>query len=352
MRLEPPSWWYGTSPADRLKAALLWPAGWVYGRAAQARFALAKPYRSRLPVICVGNFTVGGAGKTPLALALAQITRGLGHQPAFLTRGYGGSLTGPHRVDPDRDSAAEVGDEALLLARAAPTVLARNRPAGATAIEALDVSLIIMDDGFQNPSLEKDVAIIAVDAGAGFGNGLVFPAGPLRAPLGAQRKRASLAVLIGEGSGKVAAKLADGLPLVKANLAPIEGVNWLRGAKVVAFSGIGRPGKFFDTLRGCGAQLLAAEPFPDHHAFTDAEALALVTKAAALDAFLVTTEKDWVRIAPTSRALEELKGRTRTLAVALAFAAGGEKRLKDFISIQLNRRFTGSHPLTVRSAAP
>ena len=342
MRLEPPGWWHGTSPADRLTAALLAPAGWLYGTAAQARFSLAKPYRSRLPVICVGNFTVGGAGKTPLALALAEIVRGIGHRPAFLTRGYGGSLAGPHQVDPERDSAAEVGDEALLLARAAPTVLARNRPAGAKAIEALDASLIIMDDGFQNPSLEKDVAVIAIDAGAGFGNGLVFPAGPLRAPLSAQRERASIAVLIGEGGGKAAAALVGAVPVLKARLAPTEDVEWLRGARVVGFSGIGRPGKFFDSLRQCGAQLLAAEPFPDHHAFTDAQALALVTRAAALDAILVTTEKDWVRIAAASRALEELKGRARTLPVKLAFAGRGEARLRDFIIVRLNRR-SGNH---------
>ena len=338
MRLEPPGWWHGTSPADRLKAALLAPAAWAYGAAAQARFALAKPYRSRLPVICVGNFTVGGAGKTPLALALAEITRGMGHRPAFLTRGYGGSLAGPHKVEPERDSAAEVGDEALLLARAAPTVLARLRPAGAKAIEALDASLIIMDDGFQNPSLEKDIAIVAIDAGTGFGNGRVFPAGPLRAPLDAQRRRAALAVLIGgAGAGDVEAGLDGGLPVVKARLRPSESAEWLQGASVAAFSGIGRPGKFFATLRECGAHLVAAEAFPDHHAFTDAEALALVTKAGDLGAILVTTEKDWVRIGATSGPLEELKARARTLPVKLVFAGEGEAWLRDFIGVHLNR---------------
>lgn len=335
MRLEPPSWWHGSSPADRLKAALLAPAGWLYGAAARGRFALAKPYRSRLPVICVGNFTVGGAGKTPLALALAEITRGLGHEPAFLTRGYGGSLAGPHKVEPERDSAAEVGDEALLLARAAPTVLARVRPDGAKAIEALGASLIIMDDGFQNPSLEKDVAIIAIDAGAGFGNGRVFPAGPLRAPLAYQRRRAALAVLIGEGVGDVEAALAGGPPVVKARLFPSEGAEWLRGARVAAFSGIGRPGKFFATLRECGARLVAAEAFPDHHAFTEAEALALVTKAGDLGAVLVTTEKDWVRIGAAPGPLEELKIKARTLPVKLVFPGEGEAWLKDFIGARL-----------------
>ena len=337
MRLEPPSWWHGTSPADRLKAALLSPAGWLYGTAAQARFALAKPYRSPLPVICVGNFTVGGAGKTPLALALAEITRGLGYRPAFLTRGYGGSLAGPHKVDPERDSAAEVGDEALMLARAAPTVLARFRPGGAKTIEALGASLIIMDDGFQNPSLQKDVAIIAVDAGAGIGNGRVFPAGPLRAPLAAQRKRAALAVLIGDGGGDVESRLGGCLPMVKARLSPAESDEWLRARRVAAFSGIGRPGKFFATLRECGAQVVAAEAFPDHHAFTEAEALGLLKKADDLGAILVTTEKDWVRIGATSGPLADLKARARNLPVKLVFPGEGEAWLKNFIGACLNR---------------
>lgn len=335
MRLEPPSWWHGTSPADRLKAALLSPAGWLYGAVAQGRFALAKPYRSPLPVICVGNFTVGGAGKTPLALALAEITRALGHQPAFLTRGYGGSLAGPHKVDAERDSAAEVGDEALLLARAAPTILARVRPDGAKAIEALGASLIIMDDGFQNPSLEKDVAIVAIDAGAGLGNGLVFPAGPLRAPLGPQRKRAALAVLIGEGGAEFE---AGDLPVVKARLCPSSDAEWLRGQRVVAFSGIGRPGKFFATLRECGAELALAQAFPDHHAFANIEALALMAKAADLDAMLVTTEKDWVRIGTRSSPLADLKARARTLPVKLTFPGDSEAWLREFISARLCNR--------------
>ena len=337
MRLEPPSWWHGSSPADRLKAALLSPAGWLYGAAAQARFALATPYRSSLPVICAGNFTVGGAGKTPLALALAEIARGLGHRPAFLTRGYGGSLAGPHKVEPERDGAPEVGDEALLLARAAPTVLARIRPDGAKAIEALGASLIIMDDGFQNPSLAKDMAVIAVDAGAGFGNGRVFPAGPLRAPLAAQLRRASLAVWIGEGGG-VEADFNGCPPVIKARLRPADGGEWLRGARVAAFSGIGRPAKFFATLRECGAEIVAAEAFPDHHGFTEAEARALITRTEALGAIPVTTEKDWVRIVGATGPLAELKAKARALPVRLVFAAEDENRLIELVAARLNRQ--------------
>jgi tetraacyldisaccharide 4'-kinase len=336
MRLEPPSWWHGSAPADRLKAALLAPAGWLYGAAARSRFALARPYRSSLPVICVGNFTVGGAGKTPLALALAEIARAMGHRPAFLTRGYGGSIAGPHQVEPTRDSAADVGDEALLLARAAPTMLARARPDGAKAIEALGASLIIMDDGFQNPSLEKDACIIAVDADAGFGNGRVFPAGPLRAPLGYQMKRASLVVSIGKGD--VAACVKGGPPSVAAHLSLIGGGEWLRGARIAAFSGIGRPGKFFATLREAGAQLAGVEAFPDHHTFTEAEAIALLKQAEALGAVLVTTEKDWVRIASRPGALADLRAKTRAVPVKLVFAGDGEARLKALLASSLTRR--------------
>lgn len=319
MRLEPPSWWHGKGPVDRLKAALFTPAGLLYGTAAKARFALAQPYRSRLPVVCVGNFTMGGAGKTPLALAVARLARSIGAQPAFLTRGYGGTLAGPHRVEAGRDTAADVGDEALLLARVAPTVLARERPAGAKAIEAMGADLIIMDDGFQNPSLVKDLSLIAVDAGAGLGNGLVFPAGPLRAPLAYQMRRAHAAVLIGEGSKPLAKRLKRGLPVLQARLGPSEEAAWLTEQPVFAFCGIGRPAKFFATLRDCGASLAGTRAFPDHHNFTEAEALLMIREAAQAGAALITTEKDWVRLSAPSGPLAELKARTRVLAVELTF---------------------------------
>jgi tetraacyldisaccharide 4'-kinase len=342
MRLEPPGWWHGKRPADRLKAALLAPAGFLYGNAAKARFAFTKPYRSSLPVICVGNFTVGGAGKTPLALAIASMLQTMERKPAFLTRGYGGSLAGPHPVEPEHDNAEEVGDEPLLLARAAPTMLARRRPEGAKAIEALGADLIIMDDGFQNPSLVKDLSLIAIDAGAGFGNGLVFPAGPLRAPLHYQIKRAHAAVVIGKGTKQVTRRLGGSLPVIRARLAPYGGIEWLEGQPVFAFCGIGRPRKFFATLSECGAVLAGAEPFPDHHAFTEAEAALLIRKAAQLNAALVTTEKDWLRISAPTGPLAELKALTRPLAVRIAFRGDGELRLKALIEAMLAERARAS----------
>lgn len=336
MRLETPGWWHGTSRADQLKARLLAPAGFLYGVASNARFAMAKPYRSKLPVICVGNFTVGGAGKTPLALAVARLLRDAGHDPAFLTRGYGGSLAGPHVADPDGDSAAEVGDEALLLARLAPTVLARDRKAGAAAIEKLGAGVIVMDDGFQNPHLAKDLALIAVDAAAGFGNNRVFPAGPLRAPLSAQRRRAHAAVLIGDGATSLHADLA-GLPVLKGQLKPSGETGWLRDAPVLAFSGIGRPRKFFTTLEALGARLAASEAFPDHHPYSEADALQLIGEAGRMDAQLVTTEKDWVRLAAPAGPLAELKAKARALPVQLVLDSESAKALHALLDAAVNR---------------
>jgi tetraacyldisaccharide 4'-kinase len=329
MRLEPPRWWFGTGAADRLTSALLQPAGFLYGTAVKARFARALPYRSRLPVICIGNFTVGGAGKTPLAIAVARLLEQMGQRPAFLTRGFGGRLTGPHQVDPSRDSAADVGDEPLLLARVAPTVLARNRPDGAKAIEQLGASVIVMDDGFQNPSLAKDVCLIAVDAGAGTGNGRVFPAGPLRAPLSFQMPMASAVVLIGEGQ---APEFGSALPVLRASLAPQGEYGWLRDKPLLAYCGIGRPAKFFATLIEHGARLAETQPFPDHHIFTEAEASHLLHRAREAGAILTTTEKDWLRLPDVASPIGELKRSSKYLPVVLRFREHDQSYLKTLLS--------------------
>ncbi len=205
MRLEPPSWWYG----GRIPFAAwgLWPISAVYGKLVERRFRAVSPYRSKLPVICIGNFTMGGAGKTPMALKLASLLREAGLKPGFLTRGYGGSERGPHLIDSAEDGADRVGDEPLLLAKAAPTVVSRDRPAGAKLLETLGVDAIVMDDGFQNPSLEKDFSLIVVDAGTGVGCGHVFPLGPLRASLAFQLGKADAAVILGARDRTDAARL-------------------------------------------------------------------------------------------------------------------------------------------------
>lgn len=349
MRLEPPGWWHGASRADWLKAALLLPAAWVYGAAAQARFALAKPYRSRLPVICVGNFTVGGAGKTPLALTLAEIARNMGHRPAFLTRGYGGSLVGPHEVEPGRDSAAEVGDEALLLARAAPTMLARVRPDGAKAIEALGASLIIMDDGFQNPSLAKDFSLVVLDGEYGSGNGMIFPAGPLRAPLNTQLEHANALLVLGDEQASASRVIANahvrGLPVQRGQLVPDPAaVAALAGRKALAFAGIARPEKFFATLTAAGIATPVTRSFADHHAFTPGDAAELLQRAERGGLTLLTTEKDLARM-QNDPALVTLARAATALPVTIVFNNGTLRALVT------DAAFAPSRPATSRPSA-
>ncbi|MFF8798765.1 MULTISPECIES: tetraacyldisaccharide 4'-kinase [unclassified Methylobacterium] len=311
--MRPPGFW--SQPPTHPLARLLAPAGRVYGGRVAGRMdrpGAAPP----CPVLCVGNFTLGGAGKTPAALALAGLLRDLGHRPAFLSRGYGGRLPGPLAVDPARHGAAEVGDEPLLLAARATTIVSRDRPAGARLCAASGASVIVMDDGLQNPSLTKTLALAVVDAGAGVGNGLPFPAGPLRAPLARQWPHVAGLVLVGDGAPGAAvaeAAQARGLPVHRARLVPEAGGAWA-GRRVVAFAGIGRPQKFFETLRGLGAQVVAERSFPDHHPFRDSDLADLAALARREGAGLVTTAKDAVRL-PAGRSAG-----VEVLRVVLAFA--------------------------------
>ncbi len=269
MHLDEPSWWYAQAPS-RL-ATLLQPLGAIYGRVATARYWRATPYRSRLPVICIGNFTAGGTGKTPLAIHLCEALKAAGHAPAALTRGYGGRLSGPYWVNATTDVARDVGDEALLLARAAPTLVARDRRLGARAIEIgpHPVTVIVMDDGLQNPALAKDLAIAVVDGGRGVGNGLVMPAGPLRAPLDFQLELTDV-IVVNESAGSPAGAgpVTDWLrhrfagPVLRASVVPAEAADWLQGARVVAWAGIGAPQRFFATLRALGADVADAVALP------------------------------------------------------------------------------------------
>ncbi|KMO31423.1 tetraacyldisaccharide 4'-kinase [Methylobacterium variabile] len=297
MRRQAPDFWWR---ADRAPAArLLAPIGLVYGALAARR--MARPGAAApCPVVCIGNFSLGGAGKTPTALAVAGLLRDLGRRPAFLSRGYGGRLSGPVRVDPARHDAAAVGDEPLLLTRAAPTIVARDRVAGAQACREAGADVVVMDDGLQNPSLAKDLALAVFDGAVGLGNGRVVPAGPLRAPAAAQWPRIHAALVIGDGApgARVLAEAeARGLPALRGRLVPDPAAaTALRGRRLLAFAGIGRPDKFFSTLRDLGADLRDARAFPDHHAFTAAEAAALAAEAARRDLLLVTTEKDRVRL--------------------------------------------------------
>ncbi|MDV2983160.1 UNVERIFIED_CONTAM: tetraacyldisaccharide 4'-kinase [Methylobacteriaceae bacterium AG10] len=311
--MRPPGFW--SRPPTHPLARLLAPAGRFYGGLTADRMdrtGAAPP----CPVLCVGNFTLGGAGKTPTALALARTLREIGRTPAFLSRGYGGRLAGPLVVDPERHGPAEVGDEPLLLARAGTTIVARDRPAGARLCAEAGADVIVMDDGLQNPSLAKTLSLAVVDGGAGVGNGMPFPAGPLRAPLARQWPHVAGLVLVGEGApGAAMAREAEGrgLPVHRARFVPEDGPDWA-GRRVVAFAGIGRPQKFFETLRGLGAEIVVERAFPDHHPFTPKELSALSALALREGASLLTTEKDAVRLPTDSRAA------VGVLRVALSFA--------------------------------
>ncbi|TGD98582.1 tetraacyldisaccharide 4'-kinase [Methylobacterium nonmethylotrophicum] len=294
---RPPGFWWREAPSPA--ARLLSPLAAIYGTLAARRMA-RRGAAAPCPVICIGNVTLGGAGKTPTALAVADHLRDLGRRPAFLSRGYGGRLAGPVRVDPARHAARDVGDEPLLLARAAPAIVARDRIAGAIACLEAGADVVVMDDGLQNPSLVKDLALAVFDGAVGLGNGLVVPAGPLRAPAAMQWGRIDAVLVIGGGApgARVLAQArARGLPALRGRLAPDPvSAAALRGQPVLAFAGIGRPEKFFATLRDLGADLRETRAFPDHHAFTPAEAEALTAEAARRKLLLVTTEKDRVRL--------------------------------------------------------
>ena len=323
MRLSSPFWWYRRRGA---LAALLSPFAALYERVAVSRMTKGQPYRSRLPVICIGNFTAGGGGKTPTAIAIAKGLKNLGETPAFLTRGYGGKSQGPLLVEKGM-RAAEVGDESLLLAEHAPTVVSADRAAGAKFIEnaqELGATVIVMDDGFQNNQLAKDLSLIVADDGLGIGNGLVIPAGPLRAPLQAQLPRADALLLIGEGgNGAELAKTFEAArkPVLKAKLIPRGDPRWLTVLPVIGFAGIANPKKFYATLAEHGARVSETRSFPDHHLFTERQARHLLNWAREWKCMLVTTEKDWVRLPEEDgSALGELRHRSRPFLVAIEFA--------------------------------
>lgn len=287
---------------DGALAQLLTPLGRAYQLAGALRRRTARPWRAPKPVICIGNLVAGGAGKTPVALSLLALLAERGLKPAALTRGYGGSATGPLRVDPAQHDSATVGDEALLLARAAPTWVARDRVAGAKAALAAGADVIVMDDGFQNPQLAKDLSLLVIDAAYGLGNGRVMPAGPLRETAASGLSRADALVVLGDGKGEAyigetEKNLIGALPVLRAELTPVDTA--LAGQRVFAFAGIGRPEKFFQTLRDLGAEVVGSEAFADHQPYTRATLTRLRGAAAAAGAQLVTTAKDAARLGPT-----------------------------------------------------
>ncbi len=310
---EPAFWWRPGA------GKLLDPLGALYGAFAERNMETPGA-KAGVPVICLGNLTVGGAGKTPAALAVGHLLLAMHERPFFLSRGYGGRLPGPVRVDPGFHHAAEVGDEPLMLARLAPTIIARDRVAGAKTARKGGASVIVMDDGFQNPSLTKDASIVVVDGSRGIGNGRILPAGPLRAPLEVQLKHARATIIVGpkDGAPRVSqAARRYGVAIFHARLDPDRGsLAALGGRKVLAFAGIGNPDKFFATLTEAGVTIAERKSFPDHHRYTPVEANALIARADAAGLVLMTTEKDHVRLGGDP-ALSPLAARANTLPVRL-----------------------------------
>lgn len=294
--MRAPEFWAGHDHMARLAIAALTPIGWAYGATVAYKAAHAKSYRSKAKVVCVGNLTAGGTGKTPVTIAIAQAPIARGQRTFLLTRGYGGRLCGPTIVHPQTHLASDAGDEALLLAAAAPTVVSRDRAAGARLAEQHGADLIVMDDGHQNFSLEKDLSLVVIDAEHGFGNGRMIPAGPLREDVSQGLQRADAIILVGDGEFRPPSRK----PVFRARLVPGE-IERFAGKRVVAFAGIGRPEKFYRTLAGVSTLLVGRHSFPDHHAYSAAEIAQLRKEARASDAMLVTTEKDFVRLLPAER---------------------------------------------------
>lgn len=317
--LRAPRFWWRDKPT--LLARLLQPLGFLYGRITFQR--MRQPgTEAGLPVICIGNFIAGGAGKTPTAIAIARLLDERGERPFVLMRGYGGRLAGPVEVDPDRHRAADVGDEPLLMARHVRTVIARDRVAGARLARGLGAGIVVMDDGLQNPSLMKHLRLAVVDGSSGIGNGLCLPAGPLRAPLAAQLSETDAVIIIGPGeAGDRVATLARAQtkPVLAAKLTPADGaVSRLHGQKVLALSGIGRPEKFVATLEAAGANVVAGQAHGDHHAYEQADVAAALVTARENGALVATTEKDWTKLAPLWP--QEARGSLVVVPVSLVFS--------------------------------
>lgn len=286
---RPPSW----------TSLLLMPLATLYGVVAAWRLT-RKGFDAGVPVICVGNYHVGGAGKSPTVLALTRLLRDLGETPVVLSRGYGGRLRGPILVDPERHVAGDVGDEPLMLAQTVPVVVARDRINGVALARSQGASVILMDDGFQNPAIAKDASLIVIDGDRGLGNGYVFPAGPLRAPLPPQLARTDALIVVGNGTAAqavAAVVVALGKPVISAHLKANDvSVASLRGKRVLAFAGIGDPIRFFRTLRASGIDVVRERSFADHHPFSQTEIETLVNEAKRDALRLVTTEKDLARL--------------------------------------------------------
>ncbi|MEP3344937.1 MAG: tetraacyldisaccharide 4'-kinase [Litoreibacter sp.] len=300
--MQPPKFWHRP---PGLWSTLLSPLGAIYAAGTAQRLAKAKSIQLEIPVICVGNINAGGTGKTPTVVAIVQRLLALGHRPHIVSRGYGGSIKSATRVDERAHNSDDVGDEPLLLAAFAPTWVSPDRTIGAQLAASQGADVIVLDDGFQNPGLHKDLSLVVVDAARGFGNGKVLPAGPLREPVSVGMKRADFVLSIGPKRAQnhfIQTWGAPSCPHLKGHLAPLQtGMDW-QDSRVLAFAGIGYPQKFFSTLQELGANVVKSEALDDHQPLSKPLMLRLENEAKLLGAQLVTTEKDATRLPDEFRA--------------------------------------------------
>ena len=297
--MKAPAFWQ----TDSIPATLLTPVSWAYAAGAALHRAIRTAHKAPIPVLCIGNLVVGGAGKTPVAISVAARLIANGKSVHFLSRGYGGREAGPLLVDPEQHDAAAVGDEPLLLARTAPCWVARDRAAGVRAAADGGADIVVMDDGFQNPGIHKDISLLVIDGETGFGNGRLLPAGPLRESVQSGLRRADAVVLLGGDNAGVGAMIPQATPVLRATIKPLPPPDLLNGGRVYAFAGIGRPEKFFATLDALKCRIAGRQIFPDHHPYTKREIDVVLDRAQQAGALPVTTEKDHLRLPETAKDL-------------------------------------------------
>ncbi len=322
--MRPPRFWSRPPQDLAWQSKLLAPLGFLYGYFVARRLARGNPAQMAVPVICVGNINVGGVGKTPAVVWLAQLLGAAGHMPHVISTGYGGSLEGPIRVNPKIHRADQVGDEPLLIAAFSEVWVAKNRVVAARSAQAAGATTLILDDGHQDPSLNKDIAIIVVDANLGFGNQCCLPAGPLREPVDVGLARADLVLTVGSNStSNLRESIPQTVPSFAAELRVLDtGMDWSK-TRVIAFAGIGNPEKFFATLRSLGSQIVHTEALDDHQPLSETLLSRLHSQARKLNAQLVTTEKDAVRLPK--------KFRSRILTLPVRLTVEDEKKLQDLL---------------------